>query len=200
MTALSVTHLMFVFVVSSVWRNRCNPFSKINIFIYNYIYMWLLKWKKLSFLSAEKEWISIKLNSFIGMYEPLYFRVRKMWYSQKNGQLFSSFLIKVPTMVIMKDAVFCVVRRDSDVSDKRQANRSVCHLHLPFSCLACQKTVLFISTVSIFHVLLKLQNCRVLFAVPSRNANVEQIIYRVSSHGKWTRHNIYWFVEMDTCY
>jgi hypothetical protein len=33
MTALSVTHLMFVFVVSSVWRNGCNPFSEMSIFI-----------------------------------------------------------------------------------------------------------------------------------------------------------------------
>jgi hypothetical protein len=94
-------------------------------------------------------------------------------------------------MVIMKGAVFYVVRRDSDVSDKWQTNRSVCHLHLLVSCLAYQKTALFISTVSIFHVLLNNQSCRVLFVIPSHNANVEQIIYFMSSHGRRTQYGIY---------
>jgi hypothetical protein len=113
---------------------------------------------------------------------------------------FSNFAYKAPTTVIMKGAVFYIIKKDADVSDKWRANRSVCHLHLQVSCFPYQKTAIFISTVSLFHVLLKLQHIRVLFAVPSHNANVEQIIYLVSSHGRRTRHNIYEFVEMDSCY
>jgi hypothetical protein len=50
-------------------------------------------------------------------------RARKNAIHKRTGNCF-------PTTVIMKDAVFSVVGRDSDVSDKRQTNRSVCHLHL----------------------------------------------------------------------